>query len=102
MTLLEFSIYPLDKGESLGAYVARCLDIVDRSGLPYRINPMGTVLEGEYNEVMQVVNDCFQTLTKDCNRIECVIKIDYRKGKTDQIQAKIGSVEQKLGRSLKK
>jgi len=36
MVLLEFSIFPLAKGESVGPYVARCLDIIDRSGLDYR------------------------------------------------------------------
>ena len=47
MVLLEFSMTPLDKGESVSAYVARSLDIVDRSGLPYQLTPMGTIVEGE-------------------------------------------------------
>jgi len=37
---------PLGKGESVGKYVARSLDIIDKSGVDYRLNPMGTVLEG--------------------------------------------------------
>ena len=47
MTLMEFSIIPLDKGDSMGTYVARVLSVVDESGLDYRLNPMGTVVEGE-------------------------------------------------------
>jgi uncharacterized protein YqgV (UPF0045/DUF77 family) len=46
MVLLEFSMSPLGKGESVGKYVARSLDIIDKSGVDYRLNPMGTVLEG--------------------------------------------------------
>ena len=46
MVMIEFSMYPLDKGESLSPYVARILDVIDRSGVTYRLNPMGTVLEG--------------------------------------------------------
>ena len=38
---------PLDKGESLSQYVARSLDIIDKSGLPYQLTPMGTIIEGE-------------------------------------------------------
>ena len=45
--LLEFSMSPFDRGESLSKYVSRSLDIIDRSGIPYVLGPMGTVLEGE-------------------------------------------------------
>jgi uncharacterized protein (TIGR00106 family) len=100
MVLLEFSIFPLDKGESVSAYVARCLDIVDRSGISYRSHAMGTVLEGGYDEVMAVVHQCFEALEADCSRIECSMKLDYRKGRTNSLDGKIASVEQKLGRKL--
>jgi uncharacterized protein (TIGR00106 family) len=101
MVLLEFSIFPLDKGESLSPYVARCLDIIDRSGIAYRSHAMGTILEGEYEEVMGVVRQCFEALSADCSRIECSMKLDYRRGQTDRLQGKIASVEQKLGRKLR-
>ena len=56
MVLLEFAMYPLGQGESLSRYVARSLDIIDKSGLAYRLTPMGTILEGEWAEVMAVVS----------------------------------------------
>ena len=63
-TLINFSIFPLDKGESVSVYVARVLEIVRDSGLAYKLNSMGTALEGEWNEVMGVVTRCFEeTLT---------------------------------------
>jgi uncharacterized protein (TIGR00106 family) len=102
MILLEFSMTPLDKGESVSPYVSRSLDVVDRSGLEYRINPMGTVIEGEWDEVLGVVKECFETMKADCNRISVAVKIDYRKGKSGRLTSKIESVEKKLGRSLKK
>jgi uncharacterized protein (TIGR00106 family) len=101
MILLELSIFPLDKGDSVSPYVTRCLDIIDRSGINYRSNSMGTVLEGGYAEVMDVVRQCFEALAVDCNRIECSMKLDYRKGRTNRLEAKIASVEQKLGRKLR-
>ena len=52
MVLLEFSMFPLDKGESLSPYVARCLEIVDRSGLDYRCHAMGTTLEGDFEVIV--------------------------------------------------
>jgi uncharacterized protein (TIGR00106 family) len=100
MLLLDFSIFPLDKGESVSPYVARCLDLIDRSGISYRSHAMGTTLEGEYDEVTDIVRQCFETLAVDCDRIECAIKIDYRKGKINRLDGKIASVEQKIGRKL--
>ena len=67
MVLLEFSISPLGKGESVSKYVSRALDIIDKSGVDYRLNPMGTVLEGEWDEVMAVVKKCYMRMRKDCN-----------------------------------
>lgn len=100
--LLEFSMSPLDKGESLSAYVARSLEIVDRSGVPYRLNPMGTVLEGEWDECLAVVRACFERMAQDCNRISCSIKIDYRKGRTGRLESKVATVEQLVGRALRR
>lgn len=87
--LLEFSMFPTDRGESLGDYVARSVDIINKSGLPYQLSPMGTTIEGEWDDVMAVVKRCFERMNKDCNRISCSIKIDWRRGRTGQIKYKV-------------
>lgn len=101
MVLLEFSMSPLGKGESVSTYVARSLDIIDKSGVAYRLNPMGTVLEGEWEEVFGVVQQCYERMKKDCNRISCTIKVDYRKGHSGRLDSKVTSVEKKLKRAIK-
>lgn len=101
MVLLEFSMYPLGKGESVSRHVARSLDIIDRSGLDYRLHAMGTVIEGEWDECMAVVRKCYDAMRKDCGRIECVIKMDYRKGRRGRLNTKVARVEKRLGRKLK-
>ena len=101
MTLLEFSMTPFGKGESVSKYVARSLDIIDKSGLKYRLNPMGTVIEGEWDEVFNVVKRCYERMKKDCHRVSVTIKVDYRKGKESRIQKKVNSVEKRLKRKLK-
>jgi uncharacterized protein (TIGR00106 family) len=101
MVLLEFSMSPLGKGESVGKYVTRSLDIIDKSGVAYRLNPMGTVLEGEWDQVFAVVQKCYKRMRKDCNRISCTIKVDYRKGHTGRLQSKVASIETKLKRPVK-
>lgn len=101
MVLLEFSMSPLGKGESVGKYVARSLDIIDKSGVAYRLNPMGTVLEGDWEQVFSVVQQCYKQMKKDCNRISCTIKVDYRKGHSGRLKSKVASVEKKLKRSVR-
>ena len=101
MVLLEFSMSPLGKGESVGKYVSRSLDIIDKSGVDYRLNPMGTVLEGEWDDVFDVVRQCFLRMQKDCNRVSCTIKVDYRKGHRGRLTGKTASVEKRLKRKLK-
>jgi len=102
MVLLEFSMSPLDKGDSLSPYVARSLDIIDKSGLPYQLTPMGTILEGEWEQVMAVVTACYQRMSQDCDRISTSMRIDYRAGKSGRLKSKIQAVESKLGRTLSK
>ena len=99
--LLEFSMSPLGKGESVSPYVSRSLDIIDRSGVPYRLNPMGTVLEGEWEQVMDVVKQCLDAMTQDCGRVTCTIKFDWRRDADGRLASKVASVEARLGRSLK-
>ncbi|GKS63047.1 hypothetical protein YTPLAS72_03510 [Nitrospira sp.] len=101
MVLLEFSMSPLGKSESVGKYVARSLDIIDKSGVSYRLNPMGTVLEGDWAQVFSVDQQCYERMRKDCNRISCTIKVDYRKGHSGRLQSKVSSIEKTLKRRVK-
>lgn len=100
MVLLEFSMTPLDKGGSVSAWVTRSLDIVDRSGLPYQLTPMGTIVEGEWADVMAVVTKCFDSMRADCDRVSTQIRIDYRAGPGGRLKSKVESVQRKLGRRL--
>lgn len=102
MLLAEFSIWPMDKGTSVSPFVARAIDIVDRSGLPYKVGPLGTCVEGEYDAVMAVIKACHDALAADSDRVMCTIKMDWRKGRSGRIEGKVDSVEKKLGRELKR
>jgi uncharacterized protein (TIGR00106 family) len=101
MTLMEFSMIPLDKGTSFSDYVARILTIIDQSGLDYRLNPMGTVVEGEWDDLLNLLTHCFRTLEHDSDRISLQVKFDYRKGTEPRIERKIQSVQAKAGLPLK-
>jgi uncharacterized protein (TIGR00106 family) len=101
MTLMEFSMIPLDKGASFSEYVARILTLVDQSGLDYRLNPMGTVVEGEWDDLLKLLTHCFRALKQDSDRISLQAKFDYRKDSAPRIESKIRSVQARVGRHLK-
>jgi len=100
MVLLEFALYPTDKGESVSDYVQHNLEIIDDSGLPYKLGPMGTCLEGEYDEVMAVVKACYDRMSEDCGRIACTMKFDYRAGHSGRLAGKVDTLLRKTGRDL--
>lgn len=93
--IVEISLFPIGKGESVSPYVARALDVIASSGLPHAPNPMGTCIEGEYDAVMDVVRGCYTALEADCERIYMTLKIDARKGRENGLRAKLDSVKEK-------
>jgi uncharacterized protein (TIGR00106 family) len=100
MLLLEFAMFPMGRGESVSPFVARSLNIIDKSGLPYQLTPMGTIIEGDWEEVMAVVTACFEAMNADCERITTNIKIDYRAGAEGRLKSKVDSVQLQVGRKL--
>jgi uncharacterized protein (TIGR00106 family) len=102
MYLMEFSMTPLSKGESVSPYVARSVQIVEQSGLDYRLHAMGTVVEGELEPLLDLLRRCFAAMQHDCDRITCSVKFDYRRDRVGGLEAKVASVEEKLGRKLKR
>jgi len=100
--LAEVSIIPIGIGSSLGDKLAEVLKIIDASGLPYKASPMGTVIEGEWDEVMKLIKECHKSLMKTGERTITTITIDDRKGKPNRIEEKVKSIEKRLGKNLKK
>jgi len=94
--IVELSLFPLDKGASVGAYVARAVGVIRESGLPSRLTPMGTCIEGQWDEVMAVVGQCFQALAADSDRVYLTLTADWRRGRLDGLRTKTESVERAL------
>jgi uncharacterized protein (TIGR00106 family) len=101
--LVEFAMFPTDKGESVSSYVSRIIKMIDESGINYKLTPMGTVFEVEtMDEALKIIEKAYKQLEKDCNRIYSVVKFDIRKGKSGRLKQKIESVEKKLGKQVSK
>lgn len=100
--LLELTMFPTDKGESVSTYVTRIISMIDERNLEYVLGPMSTTIEfSSLDDALRVVKEAYDLLAPDCARVYATVKLDIRKGKTGRIRGKIESVEGKLGRKVR-
>lgn len=96
--MLEFAMFPTDKGESVSNYVSRIIKMIDESGANYQLTPMGSIIEVEtMPEALAIIQKSYDALEGDCDRVYSSIKFDIRKGKSDRMKSKIDSIEEKIG-----
>jgi uncharacterized protein (TIGR00106 family) len=100
--LVSLSMFPTCGPESISAEVAGIIDIIDRSGMPYKTSAMSTVIEGDWDQIMALVNKCRLTMLENHNRVYIVMTIDDRKGAKGRLEGKVKSLEDKLKRKLNK
>jgi uncharacterized protein (TIGR00106 family) len=98
--LLAFSVSPLGSSDSVGEAVAEAVRIVRASGLPSETTSMFTTIEGEWDEVMDVVKRATEAVAAAAPRVSLVIKADIRPGVVDALHSKVATVEQILDRSV--
>ena len=99
--LFEFAMFPTDKGESVSSYVSRILKMIDESDFPYRLTPMGTVVEVDtMDQALDILKKAYGVLEQDCGRVYSTVKFDIRKGKKGRLEQKVASVEEKVGKKL--
>ncbi|MEM9352919.1 MAG: MTH1187 family thiamine-binding protein [Planctomycetota bacterium] len=96
MVLLEMSITPLGAGESVSRHVAECVRLVDQSGLDYELHSMGTIVEGELDQVLELMRRCMEHTAQSAGRVSCAAKLDYRPGHSGRLKSKVQSVQEKL------
>ncbi len=97
--LLAFSIAPATPAEG-GSYaeaVAGAVRVVRESGLPNETTSMFTTVEGEWDEVMDVLRRCVDTMTDaGAERVSLVVKADIRPGHVGMLEGKVARVEDVL------
>jgi uncharacterized protein (TIGR00106 family) len=94
--IVAFSVSPLGGDDSVGAAVAEAIRVVRASGLPNETNAMFTNVEGDWDEVMEVVKQAVDAVAAVAPRVSLVLKADIRAGYTGQLAAKVQRIEQEL------
>jgi len=96
----SFSIVPIGVGEELAEYVAGVIDLIAKSGLPYKLGAMQTTVEGEPEEVMALIMRCHKHMMEKAPRVLTHIAIDDRRGAKGRLEGKVKDVEKVLGREV--
>jgi uncharacterized protein YqgV (UPF0045/DUF77 family) len=97
--IVAFSVSPSSGDDSGGvaAAVAEAVRVVRASGLPHETNAMFTNVEGEWDEVMDVVKQAVDAVAALSPRVSLVLKADIRPGHTGQLASKVERLERRLG-----
>ncbi|MFD0711204.1 MTH1187 family thiamine-binding protein [Paenibacillus sp. GCM10027626] len=76
-TLLSIQILPQTPGgESSLPYVDRAIAVIKASGVPYRVAPLETTMEGELGELLQIVQRMNDAMTEmGCPSVISQIKV---------------------------
>ncbi len=101
--LFQLAIFPTSKGTaSVSEDVAKVIDLIDKSGLPYKLTAMSTIIEGDWDTVMALINKARLMLRKKHDRVYMVLTMDDRKGARNRLTGKVASIEKKLKREVSK
>lgn len=94
--LIAFSVAPSGSANADGSVhdaVAAAVKVVRESGLPNRTSSMFTEIEGEWDEVFDVVKRATEAVMPFGSRVSLVLKADIRPGHTGEIEGKIERLE---------
>ncbi len=100
--LLELSVIPLARGRSISADLADLVKLIDASGLDYRLTAAGTIIEGTWDQVMDIAKKCHSEMRKKTERVITLMKVDDYAERSGRLTAAVESVEKKMGRAAKK
>ena len=95
--IVEISFVPIGTGTSLSRYVAKVIKNLEKSGIKYQLTPMGTIVEGEWEEISDLIDHSHKLIFEmGIESIITNIKIDYRLDKSSSMEDKINSVKKKM------
>lgn len=100
--LVEFSILPLGKDTQLSDEIAEVLQIVEKSDLNYQLTPSGTCIEGEWDEVMELVKRCHERMREHSPHVFTMIKIEDEEDAETQLISNVNAVQKKVDLELER
>ncbi|MBN1296200.1 MTH1187 family thiamine-binding protein [bacterium] len=100
--LCEFRTSPFGSSESVSRDVAEVIELIESSGLPSQTHAMGTIVEGEWDEIMDLIRRCHALLRENHRRVITDIHIDDRENARNRLAGKVNALEAHLGRKIRR
>jgi len=99
--LMELSMFPLSGGESKSADVTNIIKLIEKSGFPYKLTAMSTVIETKtMREALQLLEEAYLQLEEN-DRVYACANFDIRASREDGMHQKIASVQAKMNETIK-
>jgi len=96
MALLQLTMIPMGENVSVGDYVAKIQQQLKREGAVFRLADMGTVMEGDVQDLLQLLAKIYETpFEQGAIRVVTNITIDDRRDKTVHLGDKIRAVAER-------
>jgi uncharacterized protein YqgV (UPF0045/DUF77 family) len=99
--LFNFIIIPVGADDELTEPVAAAVRRIAESGLPYQLTSTATVVEGEWNQVMPVLEACVNEMAEQYPRVYASITLDHHPGRTNRIREAVRNVQQALDQEVR-
>ncbi len=99
--LAYINITPAGTGEETKELIAKAVKIIEKSELDYQFTSMGTIIEGEWDEIIFLVKKCHDEIKTFADRIVTTITIDDRKDLKNRLKNNVLEVEYAIGGNLK-
>jgi len=100
--LVELTINPLGRGTHLSKELSEILNIVDASGLPYCLTPFGTCIEGDWDQVMEVVRQCHTRAKSFSHHVMTSIQIEDEEHAVNKLEENVAAIERLAGHKLER
>jgi len=98
MALMHLTIIPLGTDSaSLGEYIAEIQDVIEKSGYPYKLTDMGTIIGGSSKELLTLAAQLSESpFNQGIHRVLTQINLDDRRDKKVALGDKVASVAARL------
>lgn len=100
--LMELTVIPLGTGSSMSTELAGLIQIIDASGLDYRVTAFGTLIEGTLDQLLDLAKRCHLEARKQAGRVLTMLRLDDFGPRTGELKGAVERVEKKIGRPVRK
>ncbi len=100
--VMELTIIPLGRGRSISGDIANLVKTIEGSGLDYRMTAFGTLVEGDWDQLVALAKECHFAVRNKTERVLTMMRIDDYGERAGEIEGAVKRVEQKLGRAVRK